>query len=149
MGMRVYLAGPISGCTYNQCTDWRAYFAERLEGLGVEALSPMRGKDYLNDGELIDGDYDDTILSNAQAILHRDFWDCCRSDVVFVNLLGATRVSIGTVMEIAFAHARQIPVVLLMEPGNVHNHPMIQQAVAFKVATVEQALDTLRIVLNV
>lgn len=147
--MRVYLAGPISGCTYDQCTDWRARFAAELKSWGVEALSPMRGKDYLNDGKIIDGAYDQTILSNAQAILHRDFWDCCRSDVVLVNLLGAERVSIGTVMEIAFAHARQIPVVLLMEPkGNIHEHPMIQQAIAFRVETVDQALQTLYVILN-
>lgn len=148
--MRVYLAGPISGCTYDQCTDWRAQFAGVIEAWGVEALSPMRGKDYLNDGKIIDGSYDQTILSSAQAILHRDFWDCCRSDVVLVNLLGAERVSIGTVMEIAFAHARQIPVVLLMEPkGNIHEHPMIQQAIAFRVSTVNEAINTLQIILNV
>lgn len=148
--MRVYLAGPISGCTYDQCTDWRNEFTKVIEQWGAEALSPMRGKDYLSDGKIIDGSYDETILSNAQAILNRDFWDCCRSDVVLVNVKGAERVSIGTVMEIAFAYTKRIPVILLSDTtNNVHHHPMVMQAVAFKVWTVEQALNTLRIVLNV
>jgi nucleoside 2-deoxyribosyltransferase len=70
--------------------------------------------------------------------------------VVLVNLLGVKKVSIGTVMEIAFAHARQIPVILLIESdGNPHEHPMIEQAIAFRVCTVEAALNTIRIVCNV
>jgi NTP pyrophosphatase (non-canonical NTP hydrolase) len=33
----VYLAGPISGCSYDGCTEWRTFAKERLaEGFPVE-----------------------------------------------------------------------------------------------------------------
>jgi len=80
----------------------------------------------------------------------RDFFDCNRADVVVVNLLGATRVSIGTVMEIAWAYQRHTPTVVIMERDstvNVHEHPMIAEATGFRVETMEQAAHVAKVIL--
>src|SRR5271157_1829498 len=99
----VYLAGPITGLTYQGCTDWRQKAMDYLAEYGIQGLSPLRAKDYLLNETSIADTYDDTILSSQRGIFARDKFDCERSDVIFVNLLGAQRVSIGTVMEIGWA----------------------------------------------
>jgi len=144
-----YLAGPITGCTYEGCTNWREAFKTHMPD-GVQCLSPMRGKDYLEQEQVIDGSYPAEVLSCSRGIMTRDFFDCNRADVVVVNLLGATRVSIGTVMEIAWAYQRHTPTIVIMERDstvNVHEHPMIAEATGFRVETMEQAAHVAKVIL--
>lgn len=148
----VYLAGPISGLTYADSTTWRGYAREYLAGYGVLALSPMRGKQHLADaGVLHSGEYPESVLSTARGITARDRYDVCRSDVLLVNLLGATeRVSIGTVMEIAWADLSRIPIVMAIEEAdNPHIHAMVNEVVPFKVPSIFEALGVVRDVLGV
>ncbi len=76
----------------------------------------------------------------------RDHQDVITADVVLVNLLGACqRVTIGTVMEIAWAWDRQIPVVVMIEKqANVHDHPMIREAIGFRVDNLDDGIACVR-----
>ncbi len=145
----VYLAGPISGLTYGECTDWRNTVAAALNSDKVETLTPLRGKHFLSGkGAIHSGSYDDTIIS-AKGITRRDMFDTLRSTAVFVNLLGTKQVSIGTCMEIAWAYQAQIPTVVLMEPGSVHrNHVMIQESCTYIADSVEQGIELMKYLLN-
>jgi nucleoside 2-deoxyribosyltransferase len=99
--MRVYLAGPITGLTHGEATNWRKNMAYFLTRMGHTAVSPMRGKDYLvNDGLPIESAYEAIPMSSAKGIYGRDSFDVAHCDILFVNLIGAKQVSIGTVMEI-------------------------------------------------
>ena len=126
----VYLAGPITGLAYKGVVEWREEVARELEDSGIAPYSPMRAKEFLRDiknfsklGE------DGGQLATGEAINMRDHWDCSTKDLIFVNFLGAKTVSIGTVMEIAWAHAYRKPVVLVMEKeGNPHDHAMLTQS---------------------
>jgi nucleoside 2-deoxyribosyltransferase len=136
---KVYLAGPISGLTYDQGQDWRADFAAMMPER-IECYSPLRAKAYLRDKGVIEQSYEDTALSCDRGINTRDHNDCATSDVIVAYLIGATRVSVGTVMEIAWAHAYRKPLVVIMEPkGNVHDHPMTREAFGFRVQTFDEA----------
>lgn len=144
----VYLAGPISGCTYGECTDWRLDAKTRFADQGIDAFSPMRAKHYL--ASLADRisatgvEYKDMgVLSQARGVMTRDRFDCTRPGrhAVLANLLGADRVSVGTVMEIAWADLLRIPVVAVMEPtGNPHEHMMVNEAIGFRVRTLDEAI---------
>lgn len=143
-----YLAGPITGCQYGECVDWREWFRKNLPAC-VEGLSPMRGKTYLkNLGAIKHQEYEDWVLCRDDAIMARDYFDCQRADVVVVNLLGAQRVSIGTVMEIAWCYQKHTPMVFIAEKGNVHDHPMIRACGGFQVETVEEALHVVKAILD-
>jgi len=149
---KLYLAGPITGCTFGECTDWREEFA-RLMPAGIDILSPMRAKHPLAPGSrIIDDVYKDSLFGHDQAIMQRDFNDCSTAEVVVANFLGATRVSLGTVMEAAWCYAYHIPLIAVMEAdkSNCHdNHCMMRAAIGFKVATLEEAVIVARSVLNV
>lgn len=138
----VYLAGPIAGLSFDGAQDWRdrarGYFSQRR----VDALSPLRDKEYLRtQGELNAGDYGAVhILSAQRSIMCRDFFDATRCDLLFVNFVGAARVSMGTVMEIGWCYQKRTPIVCAMEPGNVHEHAMVLEAIDYRVSTLDEAL---------
>lgn len=148
MKPKVYLAGPIAGLTYEGATDWRKVASDLLSP-EIDAFSPMRGKQYLKNGSKIgDREYSQFPLSTSKAVLCRDFTDCTQSNVVLINLLGAPKVSIGTVMEVAWAHGARVPIVLVMEKtGNIHEHILLSEACNFRVETLEEACRLVKAVL--
>jgi len=149
----VYLAGPIAGLDYAGATDWRGEAQSFLGLFDIKALSPMRAKEYLSQVTAFSGTCgpESTMgpLSGARPVYTRDRFDVMRCDVLLVNLLGATRVSIGTMFEVAWASLMQKPVVVVMEPeGNVHEHCFLEQATGFRVATLSEGLEVVRAVIG-
>lgn len=142
----VYLAGPITGLSYDGAEDWRAYAKGKLGEFGIKGLSPLRAKDYLRSLDVLSGTGEEYahlgVLSTCRGVMTRDRYDATRCDVLLVNLLGAKSVSIGTVMEIAWADLKRTPIVVAMEAtGNCHAHMMISEAIGFSLPTLDQALD--------
>lgn len=148
----IYLAGPITGLSYDGCTDWRQYVQNHLprSGTALIGMSPMRSKQYLLQETTLGDSYEETVLSSQRGIFARDFWDATRCDAILVNLLGTKkpdgRVSIGTVMEIAWAYGARVPIVLVMEKdgSNVHDHSMLREACPLWVETLEESIEVLK-----
>lgn len=139
---RVYLAGPITGLTYDEGNDWRAEAIEHLDWHGITAFSPLRAKEYLREYGALEGQYHDRHpLSSPKGITTRDRWDAMRCDVLLANFVGSQRVSIGTVMEIAWADSVRTPVVAALPPDDVHNHEMLKESIGFCLPTLEEALQ--------
>jgi hypothetical protein len=147
--MIVYLAGPITGCNYEGCTDWRESVSKELSRFAIKGVSPMRGKEYLKSIGTISGTGEEYAhlgpISLPRGVMTRDRWDATRCNVLLVNLLGAERVSIGTVMEIAWADLARIPIVCCIEEsGNPHEHMMISEAIGYRVDNIPQALHIIK-----
>jgi nucleoside 2-deoxyribosyltransferase len=155
MNPSVYLAGPIRGLNYDEATKWRELATEELAKVGIDAMSPMRAKRYLLGATNAGGDkladaYADYPLSTMKAIVTRDRHDCMKCNMVIMYLKGAKTVSIGSVLEIAWADAARVPVVLVMEKdkSNVHEHGMVREMCGFHVETLEEALSVVKAVLK-
>jgi nucleoside 2-deoxyribosyltransferase len=98
--MRVYLAGPINGCTDKECRDWRETVKARLP----DTLDPMR-RDYRGkEHEAVD------------EIVELDKIDVTNSDVLLVNF---DKPSVGTSMEILYAWERGKLIVVVHREGAV------------------------------
>lgn len=140
-----YLSGPISGLTYEGCTNWRHYAANWFGRIGIHALDPMRGKSYLKGkGVIVDqmAEVLEQAMSQDAAIVTRDRMDTTGADFVLCNLLGAERISIGTMIELGWADAARVPVVLVMEKsGAVHEHAFVRQLCGYRVEDLEDGLD--------
>lgn len=152
----VYLAGAIAGMSFDGATDWRIEARLQLSYRNIETLNPMRAKDALgakNDGR-ISTNYHDYETNGAfftsRGIMTRDFNDVRRCDALLVNLLGLEKPSLGTIMELGWAFALQKPAIVAIEArGNPHdNHPMIHEAMPFRVQTLDEAIDSVAILLN-
>jgi nucleoside 2-deoxyribosyltransferase len=146
---KVYLAGPISGLTYDQGQDWRIAASLALARHHIAGYSPLRAKAYLRSKGVIDQAYEDTCLSCDRGIITRDRWDVMTADAVLFYLVGATKVSVGTIMELGWADAFRKPTVVIMEDaGNVHEHPMVREVTGFRVTTLEEGIEVLDKILN-
>jgi nucleoside 2-deoxyribosyltransferase len=137
---KVYLAGPIKGLTYGEAADWRKTAAEWLWRRGIGVLSPMRYKEYLSDVGPLGDNYANHPTSSGKGIYRRDHFDVSRCDVVLMNLEGAERVSIGTMIEAGQADMCDKPVVLVMERGNCHEHAILENIAGFIVPTLAEGL---------
>lgn len=138
----IYLAGPISGLDYKGATGWRKNVIQANKDYMTFA-SPMRDKFYLRDKEDVSDVPKDEPLSTPRGIMTRDSWDVDRCDTVFANFLGATKVSIGTVMECAWAWRKHIPLIVVMEDDNIHQHPMLLESAGFVVPSLDEGVELL------
>lgn len=142
---RVYLAGPISGLNHEQASTWRDDVAKRLSASGIECFSPMRHTEDLRAEGVIIGEKEYNVdvnpMGTAKGIMSRDFFDVKRADLVLANLKGAENISIGTVMEIAWAWHMQKPVIVIAEKTNRHVvHLMMREAISIVVDDIDQAV---------
>jgi nucleoside 2-deoxyribosyltransferase len=144
---KIYLAGPISGLTYDGAQEWRDEFRRRIDPR-IEAFSPLRGKEYLTIRGPLEGSYNDYPLSTDAGITARDRYDCMGADLVVFYLLGATRVSIGTMIEFGWCDAARNPAIVIMEKeGNIHDYPMIRQIAQFRTDNLNDAISIANIIL--
>lgn len=102
--MRVYLGGPINGCTDEEAHGWRDAVKPILEGAGHTWLDPMsrdyRGVEDVAFREIVEGD-------------KRDIAEC---DVLLMN---CPRPSYGTAMEILYGADRGKEVVVVFPEGAI------------------------------
>ena len=150
---KVYLAGAISGLTYDDGQEWRTTVRDKLKDTSIECYSPLRQKHILRGAGVLDADKSADAygtfspLATDRGIMTRDHYDCQSADLIFVNLLGSKKVSIGTVMEIAWAYAYRKPLVLVTELTGLHDHPMIREATGYRVETLEEGIDVMMAIL--
>jgi len=159
MKKRVYLAGPIAGLNHEQATyNWRKEVYEKLSGehwvssndssmhsVIVDCYSPMRGKKFLaemmGDNKLGTHAYHQQPISTPNAIVGRDREDVRRADLIFMNLMGAKERSIGTIVEMGWADAFRVPVLLCMEKeGNIHEHLFMRQMATYVVDNITDGI---------
>lgn len=123
--MTIYLAGPINGCTDAEAMDWRAEATRLLEG---DVLDPMardyRGAEDLNIEEIVEGDKDDI--------------DECTAILAY-----CPRPSVGTSMEIHYAHTQRQPVVVVV-PAGAPVSPWLRYHATSVVPTVADAVAVIR-----
>jgi len=144
---QVYLCGPITGCTFLEAKHgWREEVFNTLSPWGIECLSPLR---HLREDQIDTGDHKSMnpngaavgVLSTPRGLTERDRFDTMRADLIFCNLLGATRPSIGSMIEFGWADAERIPILVAMEEDNIHNHGMVNAIASWIVPTLEEAIE--------
>lgn len=148
MNKVVFLSGPITGLSYDGATGWREYAVEKLGDVGITALSPLRRREFLKDVKSIADHYDDYVLSTKRGITAADRFDLKRADLVIMNVLGAKRVSIGTMIEAGWADAWGKPIILIMEKDNIHKHCMLDDIASFQVETLLEALTITEVLMG-
>ncbi len=155
----VYLAGPIAGCSYKEATDWREAVVQDFAP-GIIGISPMRLKEWCaRVREITDVDQYREITDEAEylitgeghAIGTRDFFDVGHADMVLAYLpetLNSRRPSWGTSIEIGWASAQRVPVVLVTDDPSLVKHPLVRTHVGWIVPTLELGVAVVNSVLG-
>lgn len=143
--MIVYLARPISGGSYADVVSYFDSTKLKLRKIGFDALSPMTAKESLRtEIKLKAHGYDNVPTATNHAIVERDMWMLMMSDIVYCNLLGAKIVSIGSVMELGWAHMLRKHTIIVMEKDNIHQHAFVIEAGDIIFETEEEAIQYLK-----
>lgn len=149
---KVYLAGPITGLSYEEARHgWRPEFAGYLDR-SIQPLSPMRQEGHLAEVKNIAAHgYEHNPLSSSRGIVAKDLLDIERCDLVVFNFLGSTKVSVGSVWEMGYAKKCGKPIILIIEPKpskdviiigpNPHDHLFVTETADFTCHGVQEAAD--------
>ncbi|KKL18606.1 hypothetical protein LCGC14_2473800, partial [marine sediment metagenome] len=139
---KVYLAGPIAGCSWDEAMDWRKYARTPS---GCEVVSPLRCEGYLQGSKKLPNDTDEP-MSTGHAITVRSHWDSVKADVVLANFIDAKSVSIGSCFELAWAWEARIPCVIVLD--ELHDHPFVRESAYAVLNCVDTAIDSVLKLLN-
>lgn len=87
-------------------------------------------------------------ITSRKGILSRDFYDVSTCEVLFVNLLGAVRVSVGTIFEMAWGYALHKQIVLVIEENsNCMDHDFVREVANYTVTTLEEGIRVTKAIL--
>lgn len=133
----VYLSGPMGGCSFAEMTTWRHYAEEKLNSDTLQCLLPTRSFEENH-----------TPNETSKWINRRDYFDCVRAQCLLVNLKGMKSISIGTIMEIAWAYQKQIHIVCICDEGGVQTHPMLADSITHEVSSVIEGIAAVKELLS-
>ena len=146
----VYLSGPICGHTKAEAQDWRVYAQKELWHEGITVFSPLRYEEYLMEGQMLPANANgyDGVPIGPHGITVRDRYDTMTCDLMLVSFLeSGAKPSFGTMIEIGWADAARIPIVVAIDADNIHNHPMVQAIAGYIVESIEDAVKLTKAVL--
>lgn len=139
--MKICFARPITGLSYDEVAGSYDSTKDNLLKMGYEHVYfAFTGKSYLKDETSFMASGYKHSLSTDHAITLRDRWMVKQSDVFFLNLLGTTKVSIGCMMELAWAFDNGKHVVTLMEENNIHSHAFVIESSHVIYRTEDEAM---------
>lgn len=143
--MKIYLAGPISGKSFDEVVSLYRDKSYLLGSFGYEILCPMTGKAYLRNELEFKAAGDGHPVSTNHAIFERDRWMVSQSDIVYADLSNSgERVSIGTMMELAWASQLGKHTVSVIPSNNIHNHAFVLDASDIVFQTTKEAIVYLK-----
>jgi hypothetical protein len=126
-------------------TAWRNDAKEQLISAGYRVHDPLTGEKDLWPEHHMDAKHKTKVPpSVAGATLSKDLRQVLDSDIILANLKGARKVSIGSVMELAWGLLEHKYILIVKGKRGAHAHPWIDKSQRFKIySTIEEALDHL------
>ncbi len=122
--IKVYLCGPINGCTDAEARNWR----EAVKEYFPASIDPMKR------------DYRGKELTNYREIVDLDKRDVRNSDIVLVNY---DKPSVGTSMEVLYAWERGKPIVVWTAPDAKLSPWLIYHSTSI-VHSLEEVIDKIQ-----
>ena len=141
----IYLAGSIMGCDVGEARDWRIRFKRDLESIGIRGIDPLRCEPLI--GDRYGAGYPaDPRFGTPRAIKAKNLMDVKGCDLTLAYFdydLTERAVSLGTICELAWAHALGKPVICVSTHPRIVEHPVINASVDWMLGTLEEAFETI------
>ncbi len=130
----IYLAGQVSGLSYLAVMKRRSEIAAMFPA-HISVLNPLDHQEYLKGVEVIT-----PFMGDSDEIIVECFWMINYCDLVLVDLIGATQISVGACVEIGYAMRACIPIVAMIGADDIHQHPFITIPARFVCDTEAKAV---------
>jgi hypothetical protein len=141
--LAIYCVHPISGCSADEVFDYYDKTKIDLTDAGYDVFVPMYGKNNLRtELEFKAEGYKDNPLTTNHAIFNQ--WMVKQADILYANFIGATRVSIGSMFELAWGSDNDKQVIIVMEKDNIHRHAFVLESGTIVFETTEEAMTYLK-----
>jgi nucleoside 2-deoxyribosyltransferase len=140
----VYLAGSITGATYGEANDWRFDFGVRLQRIGVTGVSPLRCEPIR--GATYSPTNADPKFGTARAIASKNKLDVQTCDLTLCYMpqsVNAARLSLGTIIELAWATAFGKPTILVTDYPLLQAHPVVQANASWLLTDLDEAFEVI------
>lgn len=155
MRPRIYLAGPIAGCTDVQANNWRADFSARLRAHDMIGVSPLRCEPLV--GERYGMGYACPMFGQPAVIQAKNLTDVRRCDATVAYLPAALaeevgHPSVGTICELQWAYMEDKMRILITDLDYVRNNPVIAATTPWRFGEADgfdRALEVLTGILDV
>ena len=149
----VYLCGPMNGLTVQQAKNgWRKMATDLLTELGIEALCPVRDHlAHLPEDHVLGGtgeSQDPESMIAGRFNFRRDKSDVRRCSALLAVFIDTTRVSLGSVSEIAWADLLSIPIVVVRCNDIYHDHLFVNEAASAITDDLERGVSLIGSLLN-
>ena len=122
--LKIYLAGAMSGLTFEEMNEWRIEIKKQLEhmadyqGCNVNVVNPVAYYNFVRPQH-----------KSEREVMQYDLNHVSSSDLVIVNLEHLD-TSIGTIIELYEAHTKNIPVLAFGSDTKYFNlHPWIKECI--------------------
>lgn len=158
--MLIYLAGPMTGLTYDEATAWRRETERRIPE--AKFLDPVRFDTPSGNGF----EHKEPAYDGMKSIIRRNYNDVAKCDLVFANFGAAVHknISVGTVAEICWAYSLRIPSIMVVpgytqegsmdalramskRPTTHYNHPYLKELADYVCGDFDEAIRVARTVL--
>lgn len=136
--LKVYLVGPITGYSFDVVTKWRKEFCANPPQ-DMVGIDPLRRRPELATSTVIAGEYPTHRLMSKDGILAQNKFDVMRSNATLANFIGADRLSLGSVIELAWAFYAWKHIVVVMGKENPHDYPCVRSCANVVVETMDEA----------
>lgn len=141
--MKIYLVGPILGCTYAEACEWRDIVTKKIELLGHTVFNPMIGKDHLKNEDVIWNAYEDQLMSKNDHIFQADLHRVNHSDILFCNFSNLKTYTLGSFFEIGYGYALRKTIIVVSQDKKVTEHPFIKNS-ALVASSIDEGITILQ-----
>jgi nucleoside 2-deoxyribosyltransferase len=145
--MKIYIGGRISGLSYDEVANYFNTTKKELQDAGYYVYSPMTAKNAIRTEVKLRSEGYGNPESTNHAIFERDKWAVQQADIFYLNLTACEKdkwVSIGGMMELAWASMLGKHTVVSMSKENIHQHVFVLEAADTVYETHEEAMDYLK-----
>lgn len=141
----IYLVHAMSGLKWEDVAEYYQKAKKDLDALGYYTMHPMCAK-----GELKGAKFDPRAGETANPVVsphgitRRDHWMVRKADIVFADLSGVKKKSIGSIAEVSAAYTQGKHTIGVMEKGNVHEHAFMFEQFDVIFETYAEAIEYLK-----
>lgn len=146
----IYLAGPITGFTWEMALAWREKCRERLRRVGFKTISPLDSqKERIPEDKtqlVVAPKREDAALPiefTGSGIVTADEFYIRKADFLLCNFENSTVISPGTIWEMGLAWGLNKMIVSVIPPNNIHNNVFTRRRSHVFVPDLDEALEFL------